>query len=156
MPMEQVAMPQQEKTGRLKRKGQRRVGKKTEGMPLAGMMDEISGAFDKPVSVREVLKRDRVILDWWTLLVGAKTPLHSCVQETTNKNKSPASNQRNTKGFFFSSAKSYIPNISSYIRIFSGSTRTPISSVVGKYKHHSNAIPRIWCHSTYVYTSPVW
>lgn len=45
---------------RPKRKGQRRVGKKTEATPLAGMIDEISGVFDKPVSVREVLKRNRV------------------------------------------------------------------------------------------------
>lgn len=45
---------------RPKRKGQRRVGKKTEATPLARMIDEISGVFDKPVSVREVLKRNRV------------------------------------------------------------------------------------------------
>ena len=69
---------------RPKRKGQRRVGKKTEAIPLAGMIDEISGAFDKPVSVREVLKRNRVdtsLMDWiaWSpTCKELKTFLHSC------------------------------------------------------------------------------
>lgn len=52
---------------RPKRKGQKRVGKKTEATPLAGMIDETSGAFDKPVLVREILKRNRVdisLMDW--------------------------------------------------------------------------------------------
>ena len=51
---------QPQSVDRPKQKGEGRVGKKTEPTPLAGMRDEIFGSlFDKPVSVREVLKRNR-------------------------------------------------------------------------------------------------
>ena len=50
-PVEQFNIPQQEKTDRPKRKGQKPVGRKVEATPLAGMIDENSGTFDEPVSV---------------------------------------------------------------------------------------------------------
>lgn len=61
------AFSQPQPSDRPKRKGQKRVGKKTEATPLARMIDEISCAFNKPVSAREVLKRNRVdmsFMDW--------------------------------------------------------------------------------------------
>lgn len=64
---EQTNNPQQEKADRPKPKGQKKVGKKAEATPLAGLIDEISGAFEKLTSVREVLKRNRVdisLMDW--------------------------------------------------------------------------------------------
>lgn len=64
---EQTNNPQQERADRPKRKGQKWVGKKAEATPLAGLIDEISGAFEKPTAVREVLKRNRVdisFMDW--------------------------------------------------------------------------------------------
>lgn len=51
-------------SGKPKKKGQKRIGKKTEPQPLVGMFDESSGAYDKPVSVRQVLKANKVDMTW--------------------------------------------------------------------------------------------
>jgi hypothetical protein len=52
---------------RPKRKGQKRVGKRVEMQPLVGMLDDITGIYDKPLSVRQVLKHNKVdisLMDW--------------------------------------------------------------------------------------------
>lgn len=49
------------KTGK---KGQKKVGKKAEPQPLVTMMDESTGAYDKPVSIRQMLKQNKVDISW--------------------------------------------------------------------------------------------
>ena len=49
------------KTGK---KGQKKVGKKAEPQPLMGMMNESTGAYDKPVSIRQMLKQNKVDISW--------------------------------------------------------------------------------------------
>lgn len=78
---------------RPKRKGQRRVGKKTEATPLAGMIDEISGAFDKPLSVREVMKRNRVdisLMDWMAWSPSACKELKRLCTRVSRKRQAKA------------------------------------------------------------------
>lgn len=41
-----------------------RVGRKTEPQPLVGMMNESTGAYDRPISVRQVLKQNKVDISW--------------------------------------------------------------------------------------------
>ena len=52
---------------RTKKKGQKRTGKKTEPQPLVGMMNE-TGAYDKPLSIRHVLKNNKVDITWMDYL----------------------------------------------------------------------------------------
>lgn len=54
-------------TDRPGRKKQRRVGKKTKATPLARIIDEILDAFDKSISVHEIIKWNKIdnsLMDW--------------------------------------------------------------------------------------------
>jgi hypothetical protein len=53
---------------RTKRKGQKRVGKKTEPQPLVGMFNDTLGRYDSPVSIRKVLQRNKVNISWMDLV----------------------------------------------------------------------------------------
>lgn len=53
------------KTGK---KGQKKVGKKAEPQPLVGMINESTGAYDKPVSIRQMLKQNKVNISWMNWL----------------------------------------------------------------------------------------
>jgi len=53
---------------RTKRKGQKRVGKKTEPQPLVGMFNDLAGKYDSPISIREVLQRNKVDISWMDLV----------------------------------------------------------------------------------------
>lgn len=90
-PLNTFSQPQSE--DRPKRKGQRRVGKKTEATPLVGMIDEISGAFDKPVSVRKVLKRNRVdisLMNWMAWSPSACKELKRLCNRVSRKRQAKA------------------------------------------------------------------
>ena len=47
-------------TGRPKKKGQKRVGKRTELQPLIGMYNDAQGKFDPAVSIRHVMQQNRL------------------------------------------------------------------------------------------------
>ena len=53
---------------RPKRKGKRKVGKKTELQPLVGMFNDSSAKFDTPVSIRQVLQHNKIDMTWLDLL----------------------------------------------------------------------------------------
>ena len=53
---------------RPKKKGQKRTGKKTEPQSLVGMMDDSTGAYDKPMSIRHVLKNNKIDMTWMDYL----------------------------------------------------------------------------------------
>ena len=52
----QIVFPQE----RPKKKGQKRIAKKVEMQPIVGFMDDLTDAYDKPVSIRNVLKQNKV------------------------------------------------------------------------------------------------
>ena len=47
-------------TGRSKKKGQRKAGKKIDPEPMVGLFNEETGGFDQPNSVRAVLKSTKI------------------------------------------------------------------------------------------------
>ncbi|KAL9001958.1 MAG: hypothetical protein Q9188_005090 [Gyalolechia gomerana] len=51
-----------------KKKGQKRVGKKADPMPLVGQMDNF-GTFNKPVSIRQVLMDNKINMSFMDLMV---------------------------------------------------------------------------------------
>jgi len=53
---------------RIKKKGQKRVGKRTEPQPLVGLFNDTLGRYDSPVSIREVLQRNKVNISWMNLV----------------------------------------------------------------------------------------
>ncbi len=53
---------------RPKKKGQRKIGKRIEPQPLVGMLDETTEAYDKPLSIRHVLKNNKVDMTWMDYL----------------------------------------------------------------------------------------
>lgn len=55
-------LPQQ--VARPKKKGVKRVGKKTEPQPLVGMFNPMTNVYDKPVSIRQLLRENKVDLNW--------------------------------------------------------------------------------------------
>lgn len=56
--------PQFQAGGKTGKKGQKRVGKKAEPQPLVGMINESTRAYDKPVSIRQMLKQNKVDISW--------------------------------------------------------------------------------------------
>ncbi len=53
---------------RIKRKGQKRVEKKTEPQPLVSMFNDTLGRYDSSVSIRKVLQRNKVNISWMDLV----------------------------------------------------------------------------------------
>ena len=53
---------------RIKKKGQKKVGKKAEPQPLVGLFNDVLGKYDSPVSVRRVLQDNKVDITWMYLL----------------------------------------------------------------------------------------
>ena len=49
---------------RTKKKGQKMVGKKSEPQPLVGMFDDSIGTYEKPISVRQMLRESKVDMSW--------------------------------------------------------------------------------------------
>ena len=52
---------------RPKKKGQNKVGKKTEPQPLIGMFNDTIGKYDSPISIRQVLQNKKVDITWMDL-----------------------------------------------------------------------------------------
>ena len=73
-----------------KKKGPKRVGKRAEPMPLVGQMND-SGAFDKPVSIRQVLMDNKVDMSFLDLMVWSPTACRElkrlCTRVTKKKGK---------------------------------------------------------------------
>ncbi|KAL8845914.1 MAG: hypothetical protein Q9221_008958, partial [Calogaya cf. arnoldii] len=47
-----------------KKKGQKRTGKRAEPTPLVGLLDKRTGNMDSPISIRQVLKNNKVDMTW--------------------------------------------------------------------------------------------
>ena len=65
------AMPPAEP--RPKKKGQKRTGKTATITPIVGLMDEETGFLDRPMSVRQLLKTQKVDLTWMDFCVWSPT-----------------------------------------------------------------------------------
>lgn len=70
VPQQQSQQPYQFQAadGRTKRKGQKKTGKRTEPQPLVGMFNDALGKYDSPVSIREVLQKNKVDITWMELV----------------------------------------------------------------------------------------
>ena len=54
-------------TNRQKKKGVKKVGKKAEPQPLIGLFNDLTGNYDKPISIRSLLRSNKIdmsLLDW--------------------------------------------------------------------------------------------
>lgn len=71
-PVQQQAQPPQQHPyqfqaateERPKRKGQKRVGRKIEPQPIVGMFNDTLGKYDAPISIRELLQKNKVDMTW--------------------------------------------------------------------------------------------
>lgn len=61
-------MTQFQAGARDRKKPSKKVGKRANPQPLVGMLDEKSGVYDRPVSIRQMLKDNKVELSWIELL----------------------------------------------------------------------------------------
>lgn len=50
-----------EKNGK---KSQKKVGKRTDPQPLIDMMNDVTGSYNKPISVRQILKQNKIDMSW--------------------------------------------------------------------------------------------
>lgn len=57
-------LPRFQAGAKIGNKGQKRVGEKTEPQPLVGMMNESTGTYGRPISVRQMLKQNKVDISW--------------------------------------------------------------------------------------------
>ena len=48
---------------------------KTEPQPLAGMFNDLAGKYDSPISIREVLQRNKVDISWMDLVKSTRPAL---------------------------------------------------------------------------------
>ncbi|KAL8795800.1 MAG: hypothetical protein Q9182_007483 [Xanthomendoza sp. 2 TL-2023] len=90
-PQPQFPFPVTEPT-RDKKKGQKRTGKRAEPLPLVGMMNDTQGSFKKPVSIRQVLKDNKVdmsFMDFMAWSPSACKELKRLCTRVTNKNTKP-------------------------------------------------------------------
>ena len=57
-------VPQLDQSGKPKKRAQKKVGQKVKPQPLIGMFDDVKGAYDKPISVRQALRANKVDMTW--------------------------------------------------------------------------------------------
>ena len=50
-----------EKSGK---KSQKKVGKRTDPQPLIDMMNDVTGSYNKPISIRQILKQNKIDMSW--------------------------------------------------------------------------------------------
>ena len=55
-------------TGRPRKKGQKRVGKRTELQPLVGMYNDAQEKFDAAISIRHVMQQNKIDMTWMDML----------------------------------------------------------------------------------------
>ena len=76
LPSIKTQVPMQFEAGvddRFKRKGQKKIGRRTEPMPLVGMFNDFIEKYDSPVSIREILQRNKVNISWMDLVAWFST-----------------------------------------------------------------------------------
>ncbi|KAL8731799.1 MAG: hypothetical protein Q9181_004176 [Wetmoreana brouardii] len=81
---------------RTNKKGQRKTGKRAEPMPFAELMDNLSGAFEKPVSFRRLLKdnnTDLLLIDFLPWSPRVSWVLKHLVTRVTKKKAKPTGQQ---------------------------------------------------------------
>ncbi|SLM37975.1 Ribonuclease H-like domain [Lasallia pustulata] len=66
-------IPVQKENERPKKKGQKRTGKAATIAPLVGLIDEDTGFVDKPTSVRQLLKSQKIDMTWMDFCVWSPT-----------------------------------------------------------------------------------
>lgn len=46
------------------KKSQKKVRKRTDPQPLVDMMNDVTGSYDKPISVQQILKQNKIDMSW--------------------------------------------------------------------------------------------
>jgi len=102
---------------RTKRKGQKRVGKRTEPQPLVGMFNDTFGRYDSPVSIHEVLQRNKVDISWMDLVTWSPAVCRELKRLCTRvakkkgaKSKQPPQTQQGPPNFGPQFAPTFGPN----------------------------------------------
>lgn len=90
-PPAQAVPGEEEEEDRPKRKGRKRVGKKTEPQPLVGMFNGTQ--YDSPVSIRQVLMSTKVDMTWMDLAAWSpavcREPKRLCTRVPKKRLKPP-------------------------------------------------------------------
>ena len=77
--------------GKQKRKGQKKVGKKAELQPIVGMFNDALGRFEPVVSVKDVLRVNKIDMTWMDMLAWSpamcKELKRLCTRVTNKKTK---------------------------------------------------------------------
>ena len=91
MPQQQYQFQAQD--SRPKKKGQKKVGKKVEMQPIVGMFNDRMGKYDSPVSIREMLQRNKVDMSWMDLVAWspavAREIKRLCTRVAKKRNPKP-------------------------------------------------------------------
>ena len=94
-------IPVQKENERPKKKGQKRTGKAATIAPLVGLIDEDTGFVDKPTSVRQLLKSQKIDMTWMDFCVWSPTvcrELKRLLTRMSNRKKKGKSAPGQTQG----------------------------------------------------------
>ena len=141
-------------TGRPKRKGQKRVGKKTELQPLVGMYNDAQEKFDAAISIRHVMQQNKIDMTWMDMLAWSpamcKELKRLCTRVTNRRaqkltNPAAPPGQPNQFSFGSQNVPNLNPGFQASQNLSNPSTQATVSRVVAipTPDHHTKMLRKL-------------